>query len=48
MSDWYETLFRGVLFPLYESGLRRRHTVRYLREYERNQWLPPERIAAIQ
>lgn len=48
MSDWYESLFRGVLFPLYESGLRRRHTVRYLREYERNQWLPPERIAAIQ
>lgn len=48
MSDWYESLFRGVLFPVYESGLRRRKTLRYLREYERDQWLPPERIAAIQ
>ena len=48
MSELYESLFRNVLFPLYEGGLRRRHTLRYLREYERDQWLPAERIAAIQ
>jgi len=48
VSDWYESIFRGVMFPVYESGLRRRNTLRYLREYERDQWLPPERIAAIQ
>ena len=48
MSDWYELLFRGVLFPLYESGIRRRGTLRYLREYERNQWLAPDQIAQIQ
>ena len=48
MSGWYETAFRRVLFPLYESGLRRRPTLAYLREYERSQWLPAERIAELQ
>ncbi len=48
MSGWYESLFRRGLFPLYESGLRRRSTLAYLEEAERNQWLPPERIAALQ
>ncbi|HKE49009.1 MAG TPA: phenylacetate--CoA ligase family protein [Rhodanobacteraceae bacterium] len=44
----YETLFRRVLFPFYESGLRRRGTLRYFDEYERNQWLTPDEIAALQ
>lgn len=44
----YEPLFRNVLFPAYESGLRRRGTVGYLREYERTQWLAPEQIAELQ
>jgi phenylacetate-CoA ligase len=48
MSTAYETLFRRVLFPLYERGLRQRKTLRYLAEYERNQWLPPEQVAALQ
>ncbi len=48
MSSAYEALFRHVLFPLYERGLRRRETLRYLAEYERNQWLSPEQIAALQ
>ncbi len=48
MSGAYETLFRRVLFPAYESGLRRRSTLRHLAEYEANQWLPPERVAAVQ
>jgi phenylacetate-CoA ligase len=48
VSTFYESLFRRVLFPFYESGLRRRHTLRYLAEYERSQWLAPERIAELQ
>lgn len=48
MTRAYETLFRRVLFPLYESGLRRRRTLAYLKEYEANQWLDPEQIAALQ
>jgi phenylacetate-CoA ligase len=48
MSAAYERLFRSVLFPFYESGLRRRKTLHYLDEYERNQWLAPERIAELQ
>jgi len=35
----YEQIFRGVLFPLYEGVIRRRHTDAYLREYEKSQWL---------
>ena len=48
MSRVYESLFRRALFPLYESSLRRRNTLRYLKEYGDNQWLDPERINAIQ
>lgn len=48
MSDWYETAFRRVLFPLYEGGLRRRPTLTYLGEYERSQWLSAEEIAELQ
>ncbi len=44
----YEPLFRNVLYPLYESGFMRRGTLRYLAEYERNQWLPAEQIQALQ
>src|SRR5262249_52080167 len=36
------------LFPAYESGLRRRPTLRYLREYERQQWLSPAEISDLQ
>lgn len=48
MSGLYGPLFRGVLFPLYESGLRRRDTLGHLREYERSQWLDAEGIEALQ
>ena len=48
MDSNYEILFRYVLFPAYESGLRRRKTLAYLREYERQQWLDPEQIDALQ
>ena len=48
MAGLYEPLFRHVLFPAYESGLWRRKTLAYLRDYERQQWLDPERIDALQ
>jgi phenylacetate-CoA ligase len=48
MAGWYETAFRHVLYPIYESGLRRRRTLAYLNEYRHNQWLAPEQIAALQ
>ena len=44
----YETLLRHVLWPAYEGGLRRRETPRHMRRYERDQWLAPEEIQALQ
>jgi phenylacetate-CoA ligase len=44
----YQWIFSHLLFPAYESGLRRRPTLRYLREYERQQWLSPAEIGALQ
>ncbi|TXH77464.1 MAG: phenylacetate--CoA ligase family protein [Lysobacteraceae bacterium] len=48
MKDLYEPLFRRVLYPAYESGLRRRDTLRYLREYESQQWRSADELAALQ
>jgi phenylacetate-CoA ligase len=48
MSRAYEAVFRHVLFPAYETGLRRRRTLAYLAEYERDQWLATEQIATLQ
>ncbi|QNK01625.1 phenylacetate--CoA ligase family protein [Dyella telluris] len=48
MSDWYERLFRGVLYPAYETGLRRRDTLSWLARYERDQWYSPQAIASLQ
>ena len=48
MSALYEAAFRRVLFPAYETGLRRRRTLAYLDDYRRDQWLDPEQIAALQ
>ncbi|MCW8807683.1 MAG: phenylacetate--CoA ligase family protein [Rhodanobacter sp.] len=47
-SEWYETAFRRVLYPAWESGLRRRHTLSHLADYQRDQWLSPEQVAALQ
>lgn len=43
----YEYLYRGVAYPAYES-LRGRETFRYLREYERSQWLSRDELQALQ
>ncbi|GGA40490.1 phenylacetate--CoA ligase family protein [Dyella nitratireducens] len=48
MNSLYEAAFRRVLFPAYETGLRRRRTLAYLDGYRRDQWLAPEQIAALQ
>lgn len=48
MTGLYERAFGSVLFPAYETLLRRRKTLRYLREYEANQWLSPQRIGELQ
>lgn len=47
-SNWYEAAFRHVLYPVWETGLRRRHTLTWLKDYQRDQWLSPEQIAALQ
>jgi phenylacetate-CoA ligase len=41
-------LHRHVLLPAFESGLKRRRTMRYWGELERSQWLPRAEIEAIQ
>lgn len=48
MTGLYEPLFRRVLYPAYESGLRRRKTLAYLREYERDQWRSADELDALQ
>lgn len=48
MSGVYESLFRRALYPAYESGLRRRKTLDYLREYERDQWRSADELHALQ
>ena len=48
MSGLYASLFRKVLYPAYESGLRRRGTLRHLREYERDQWRSADELDALQ
>ena len=44
----YERLFSTVLYPAYESGLRRRKTLAYLAQYEAQQWLSPEALRKLQ
>lgn len=48
MSGWYEQTFRRVLYPAYETGLRRRGTLPWLARYEQDQWLSPEDLAQLQ
>jgi len=47
-SFLYEKMFRHVLYPAYEGGLRRRHTLTWLDEYEHSQWLSPTQLAELQ
>ena len=47
MTSLHETAFRHLLFPAYER-LRGRHTLDYLKAYERDQWQAPEALATLQ
>lgn len=44
----YEQLFRSVLFPAYETVVRRRATASHIAEYGANQWLGADSLAALQ
>jgi phenylacetate-CoA ligase len=44
----YESTLRHIIWPAYEGGLRRRGTPKHMRRYERDQWLAPEEIQALQ
>lgn len=46
--DPYAALFRGVLFPVWESGVRGRPTLEHLRELEKRERDPAWRIAELQ
>ena len=44
----YSHIYQKLLFPFYESFLRRRDTLKYLRRLEENQWLSREEIRELQ
>ena len=44
----YEHFFKYLLFPFYESTVKKRRTVRHLRDLERSQWLGADALAALQ
>jgi phenylacetate-CoA ligase len=46
--DMYGHLFRSVLFPAWEAGVRRRRTLAHLDALERTQWCSAEELAALQ
>lgn len=44
----YEVIFRHILFPLYETLIAKRKTLRYLEEYNRNLSLSKAELEALQ
>ncbi len=48
MSLLYGALYRNILFPLYESGVRRRSIPAHLRELQRTQWWSRSDLKALQ
>jgi phenylacetate-CoA ligase len=48
MNDVYGQVFRDVLYPLWEGGLRQRPTLRHLRRLERTQWCSLDELTALQ
>jgi phenylacetate-CoA ligase len=46
--DVYGTLFRSVLFPTWETSVKKRSTFPLLRFLEETQWRSPDELAAIQ
>ncbi|HEX2879180.1 MAG TPA: hypothetical protein VHO25_06560, partial [Polyangiaceae bacterium] len=48
MSDAYGLLFQRLLYPSWESGIRQRPTLQYLRRLERTQWCSLDELLALQ
>jgi phenylacetate-CoA ligase len=48
MTDLYGTLFRQVLYPAWEGGLRRRPTLQHWKRLERTQWSSADELRALQ
>ncbi|MFA5143021.1 MAG: phenylacetate--CoA ligase family protein [Candidatus Omnitrophota bacterium] len=44
----YSKIYRNVLFPFYETIVKRRNTLSYLKELEYNQWRPEKELRIIQ
>jgi phenylacetate-CoA ligase len=48
LNDLYGQIFRDMLYPFWESGLRQRPTLRHLRRLERTQWCSLDELTALQ
>lgn len=48
MSDVYGQVFRRLIYPGWESGVRRRPTLAHLRRLERTQWCSADELCALQ
>lgn len=48
MSDVYGQLFRRVIYPAWEAGIRGRPTLRHLQRLERTQWCSLDELQALQ
>jgi phenylacetate-CoA ligase len=48
MTDAYGLIFQKVLYPSWESGLRRRPTLGHLSDLERSQWCSLDELRAFQ
>jgi len=48
MNDVYGELFRSVIYPSWETGLRRRPTLKHWQRLERTQWCSLDELEALQ
>ena len=48
MTDLYGVLFQKLLYPAWESGLRRRPTLAHLERLERTQWCSADELRTLQ
>jgi phenylacetate-CoA ligase len=48
MTDLYGVLFQELLYPVWESGLRRRPTLEHWKRLERTQWCSADELRALQ
>lgn len=48
MTDLYATVFNELVYPSWESGLRRRPTLAHLRRLEQSQWWSRDELCAFQ